>query len=91
MPSPMPNHDAYNALFEVGAPVRIQSLDALNAFRRSWKFHHPLADEQLAFADQSATVATVGFYHGGDVLYTLKDVPGIWHERCLQRGYVQAI
>jgi hypothetical protein len=75
---------SYQALFEVGAPVRIQPLEALNAFRSSWKFHNPLTDEQLAFADQSATVAAIGYYHGGDVLYTLNDVPGIWHEQCLR-------
>ena len=23
-------------------------------------------------------------YHGGDVMYELADVPGIWHEVCLQ-------
>jgi hypothetical protein len=77
---------AYDALFEVGSTVRVQSLDALHAFRSSWKFHHPLIDEQLAFADQSATVATIGYYHGGDALYTLKDLPGIWHEQCLEGG-----
>jgi len=77
---------AYDALFEVGSTVRVQSLDALDAFRSSWKFHHPLTDEQLAFADQSAMVATIGYYHGGDVLYTLKDLPGIWHEQCLGGG-----
>jgi hypothetical protein len=77
---------AYESLFEVGAPVRIQPLDALQAFRDSWKFHHPLSDEQLAFAGQRATVATVGFYHGGDVLYTLNGIPGIWHEQCLTSG-----
>lgn len=76
----------YHALFEVGAPVRVQSLDQLSAFRRSWKFHDPLTDEQLAFADHSTTVAAIGYYHGGDVLYTLKDLPGIWHEQCLRRG-----
>jgi hypothetical protein len=25
----------------------------------------------------------VGFYHGGDPLYSLDGVPGVWHERCL--------
>jgi hypothetical protein len=74
---------SYQALFDVGSAVRIQSSDELEEFRSSWKFHHPLTDEQLANADRSATVETVGFYHGGDVLYTLKDIPGIWHERCL--------
>jgi hypothetical protein len=87
----MPSDYAYSASFEVGTPVRIRSLDELNAFRKSWKFHHPLADEQLAFAHRSATVETVGFYHGGDVLYTLKDVPGIWHERCLEPVNVQTL
>jgi len=37
----------------------------------------------MAFAGSEAKVLTVGFYHGGDVLYTLKGVPGIWHELCL--------
>jgi len=74
---------SYQALFDVGAPVRIKPLSALEAFRRSWTLHHPLTEEQLAFAGRPATVAAVGFYHGGDVLYTLEDVPGTWHERCL--------
>jgi hypothetical protein len=77
---------AYDALFEVGSTVRIQPFGVLDAFRSSWKFHHPLTVEQLRFADHSATVASIGYYHGGDVLYTLKDVPGIWHEECLARG-----
>ena len=74
---------SYRSLFEVGSPVRVQPLNALHAFRSSWKLHHPLTDEQIAFADQSAIVATIGYYHGGDVLYTLMGVPGIWHEQCL--------
>jgi hypothetical protein len=28
-------------------------------------------------------VQEVGFYHGGDVLYQLRGVPGTWHECCL--------
>lgn len=73
----------YNALFEVGAAVRIAPLNVLQDLRSSWKFHHPLAEEQLGYADRSVTVAAIGYYHDGDVLYTLTDVPGIWHERCL--------
>ena len=76
----------YHALFEVGTPVHIQSLNSLHAFRNSWKFHNPLTNEQLAFAGQPAIVAGVGYYHGGDVLYTLDDIPGIWHEQCLERS-----
>jgi hypothetical protein len=30
-----------------------------------------------------ARIATVAFYHGGEVLYTLENIPGIWHEVCL--------
>lgn len=26
---------------------------------------------------------TVGFYHGGDELYGLEGVPGLWHKQCL--------
>ena len=25
-----------------------------------------------------------GFYHGGDELYKLKGMPGVWHEQCLK-------
>lgn len=74
----------YHSLFQIGETVRIQSSDQLNSFRRSWKFHDPLTEEQLAFADRLATVAAVGYYHGGDVLYTLTALPGTWHEQCLR-------
>src|SRR6185437_6790383 len=56
---------AYQALFDAGALVRIRPLGALQEFRSSWKLHHPLAEEQLDFAGRIATVAAVGFYHGG--------------------------
>ena len=55
-------------------------------FRRTWKSHHPLDDSQLAYAGQSAKVSNVSFYHGGDELYQLEGIPGIWHEACLQHG-----
>ena len=29
-------------------------------------------------------MAEVSFYFGGDELYRLKDIPGIWHEVCLR-------
>ena len=29
-------------------------------------------------------VTNVGFSHGGDVLYKLQRLPGIWHEECLE-------
>ena len=73
----------YREEFPKGSTVRIADLSALERFRADWKFHHPLAAEQLHYAGREATVDTVGYYHGGDVLYTLEDVPGIWHEGCL--------
>jgi hypothetical protein len=30
------------------------------------------------------TVKSVAFYHGSDVLYTLTQIPVIWHEVCLE-------
>lgn len=74
---------AYNAEFPAGTQVRIIDRDRLEEFKRTWRYHHPLTDEQLAYAGHSAQVNSVGIYHGGDELYTLDGVPGIWHECCL--------
>jgi hypothetical protein len=57
--------------------------EILQAFQRIWKFHHELSLDQLRYAGQIAEVEKVGFYHGGDVLYELRGIPGIWHEQCL--------
>jgi len=38
----------------------------------------------MKYAGIQATVKSVGFYHGGDQLYVLEYVPGIWHEICLE-------
>jgi RNAse (barnase) inhibitor barstar len=73
----------YKADFPVGTTVSIASRPALEAFMSDWKWHHPLQSEQLAFANQVATVAEVYYYHGADELYALSDVPGLWHEVCL--------
>jgi hypothetical protein len=67
-----------------GAVVRIASRSALEAFLKNWKLHHPLQPAQLDYADRSAKVAKSGMYHGGDVLYELEGIPGIWHEQCLE-------
>ena len=74
----------YNEDFPKGSTVRIADLPALEQFAKSWKYHHPLKSAQLQFAGMEAEVADVSFYHGGDVLYELKDIPGIWHEQCLR-------
>ncbi len=57
-------------------------LATLEAFLRDWKYHHQLEVQQLSYAGRVAEVESVGFYHGGDVLCTLKDIPGISHEQC---------
>ncbi len=76
----------YVAAFEVGSTVRIAELKFLVDFRDRWKYHHPLEPEQLNYAGQVARVKSVGFYHGGDPLYVLSDVPGVWHEECLRKS-----
>jgi hypothetical protein len=70
--------------FPVGSTVVIAALAALEAFRRDWKYHHPIAAEQLKYAGQTSRVVTVEYYHGGDVLYLLESTDGyVWHEQCL--------
>ncbi len=73
----------YQEQFPKGSRVRIVDRPALERFKSEWKDHHPLAPEQLDYAERITTVASVGYYHGGDVLYTLTAVPGTRHEDCL--------
>lgn len=74
----------YKEEFPTGSMVRIAEASRLQDFQRTWKYHHKLDSEQLDYAGRVAEVEKVGFYHGGDVLYELKGVPGIWHEQCLR-------
>ena len=78
-----PEKRAYKELYPVGARVRIAEREVLDDFRRTWKHHHPIQDEQLLCAGQQAKVEEVCFYHGGDVIYLLENKPGLWHECCL--------
>jgi hypothetical protein len=75
----------YREEFPAGTSVKIADRVALEAFSRSWNLHNPLRPDQLPYAGRTATVARVGFYHGGDELYELQGVPGVWHEVCLVR------
>lgn len=75
-----------NEDFPKGSVVRIRSLAELERFRAEWKLHHPLQVGQLTFAGKTARVKEVSFYHGGDELYVLDGVPGIWHECCLENA-----
>lgn len=81
---------AYDEDFPVGSKVRIVDAASLREFQRTWKHHHKLDPSQLANADDVAEVEGVSFYHGGDVLYKLKGVGGIWHEPCLARDEIVA-
>ena len=80
--------EPYTAAFPRGSRVRVVDRSTLEAFLREWKLHHKLTPAQLGYADTVATVTDVSYYHGGDVLYGLAGVPGIWHEECLRAAGV---
>jgi hypothetical protein len=74
----------YKAEFPKGSKVKIASRAFLERFLATWNLHNKLEPDQLNYADQVAEVESVGFYHGGDELYRLRGIPGIWHEQCLE-------
>jgi hypothetical protein len=74
----------YQEKYAVGTKVKVVSRERLEAFQQNWKYHNKLTTAQLAYANRLTEVAATSFYHGGDVLYELKEVPGIWHEECLE-------
>jgi hypothetical protein len=74
----------YNEAFPVGTEVRVANRSFLEDFMATWKYHHRLVPDQLLYADREATVKEVGFYHGGDPVYALDGVPGLWLEQCLR-------
>jgi hypothetical protein len=76
--------ELYKATFPAGSRVRIISRPALDEFARTWKYHHKLLPEQMGYGGTVTTVKEVSFYHGGDQLYVLEGVPGIWNEPCLE-------
>ena len=74
----------YKERFPVGTAVRIQDQSFLTDFMKNWKYHHKLEPAQLSYANAVATVQEVTFYHGGDPIYKLRDIPGLWLEQCLE-------
>lgn len=74
----------YQEQFPVGSRVRVRARLFLEQFQREWKYHHPIPGDQINAARRTDTVKSVGFYHGGDVLYQLSEIPGTWHEVCLE-------
>ena len=75
---------SYQEKYPVGSKVKIVSREKLNDFLSTWKYHNKLTPEQFGHAGNLVEVQAVSFYHGGDVLYQLKNTPGIWHEQCLE-------
>ena len=73
----------YKEAFPEGAKVRVADRLFLEEFKRTWMDHHRLRSEQLNYADR-VTVEKVGFYHGGDPVYTLAHIPGRWLQQCLR-------
>jgi len=80
MKEPIP----YKEAFPVGTEVRIEDHAFLEDFMATWKYHHKLQPEQLAYAHRVVRVKEVAFYHGGDPIYTLEGIQGLWLEQCLQ-------
>jgi hypothetical protein len=74
----------YKAEFPVGSLVKITGREALESFLLTWKLHNKLQPEQVDHADKIGKVKSVSFYHGGDELYEIEGIPGIWHEQCLE-------
>jgi hypothetical protein len=73
----------YQEKFSHGSKVQVADRAFLQNFLETWNFHRRLEFEQLNYAGKIAKVKSVGFCHGGDVLYTLNEIPGTWHEQCL--------
>jgi hypothetical protein len=74
----------YKEAFPIGVSVRVANRASLESFMIAWHYHHELQPEQLIYAGQVTTVEMVGFYHGGDPVYKLAGIPGIWLEPCLE-------
>lgn len=72
------------AEFEVGTEVRVADRAFLDEFLEAGQYHNELEPEQLDYADRVARVKDVKFFHGGDEIYTLDGIPGVWHEECLR-------
>ena len=69
--------------FEIGTEVRIADRAFLENFLEAGQYHNELEPEQLEYAGRVAKVREVSFFHGGDEIYTLEGIPGVWHEECL--------
>lgn len=76
---------SYLAQFPLGTRVRAADREDSSAFNENG-VSITRFKPTTSHAGSHAVVSDVGFYHGGDVLYTLENVPGVWHERCLEKA-----
>ena len=84
-PKPNLNPSPYEERFPFGCRVRVADEATLRRFAATWKYHHPLQEEQVKYAGMVTTVRTVSFYHGGEVLYQLRDTRDfVWYDACLE-------
>jgi hypothetical protein len=80
----------YSERYPVGSPVKIAPLEELEEFMRTYKYHHALVPEQLRYAGMLTVVRSVGYYHGGDVIYTLEGTERFaWLEPCLRDAHAE--
>ena len=73
-----------NPKFPEGGKARIADRVTLEEFMATWKYHHKPRPEQLEYAGRVAIVVEVGWYHGGDPVYKLGGIPGLWLDQCLR-------
>ena len=60
-------------------------------FQQSWKYYHPLSDEQIGYATERMQIAWIATYHGGRLVFTLLGSPGYWHEECFELESCSAV
>jgi hypothetical protein len=75
---------SYKEEYPLGSMVRIAERPELEEFKKTWQLHNKLQPEQLEYAGKTGKIKWFGFYHGGDELYQIDEIPGIWHECCLR-------
>lgn len=78
-------HGIWKPQYETGDEVQVVNRQTLEEFRDFWKYVARPTEEQLTFAGFKTRVASVGFYHGGYVLYELEGAPGWWLSPTLSR------
>ena len=71
------------AEFEVGSEVRIADRAFSRVFSKPGSTTTSSSPSSSNTPAASAKVKDVTFFHGGDEIYTLEGIPGVWHEECL--------